>query len=613
MKRPRNHIIEDESEEILKKILPPEWVLRKLSPDYGIDYLVEVFENNESTGTHFFIQLKGTDDIEENEKISYSLNEKYIEYYSKLALPILLVYVCIKSENAWAKWVNRTKINPPFKSKTIKFSPKDLLTTKRFHYLGKNLSLEIPPVIFKYENIKTDSLKSFLKTWIFAIVQKDMSKKDEDLSDEIVLEFDESNSKQVHVLVKDERFQANVQAIIPSNYERDLLLIPETDSIPHSLHDVLFALSEILLVRNSESAVKTLFQILPYKDDDKFVDTISMISKCISTKQYSEIIKLGKASIEKKNFNLFQLLYMALFEYSEDKQVKKIKEDLLLFALEKSPNDSFTATLNYNLANHYLNNERRREALSYYLKARRKEPDYQNRAYWNREVAGLLFLEKRFALSAKMYANCLKQGPYSHEPLTIALTANAHFMNRNFKESLKLFEEYHQVEENPDLEFTLKKQVIKTVRDEYGFQGDYSQLKALNHFEQVKKDGLHKSNEQLAKCLVFDPICAEVRFQEGLNLMEVENFEGACISFLIAALVSEYDVSAWLNSFFMALETQSHMMGIVLSVAYKKCGYGLIEVFRNAILSDERIPVSMKTGLIESMREQFEEFEKLKN
>jgi tetratricopeptide (TPR) repeat protein len=213
------------------------------------------------------------------------------------------------------------------------------------------------------------------------------------------------------------------------------------------------------------------------------------------------------------------------------------------------------------LANHYLNNDRRHEALSHYLKARKKEPDYQNRAYWNREIAGLLFNEMRFSLSAKLYANCLKQGPYSHEPITKALTADAHFMSRNFEESIKLFEEYHEVEENPELEFTLKKQVIKTIKDEYGLRDSYSQSKAIKLFDQLKNDDLHESNEQLVKCLEYDPICSEVRFQEGLNLMEAERFEEACLSFLISALVSENNVSAWLNSFFMAVETQSHMMG----------------------------------------------------
>jgi hypothetical protein len=329
LKRPRNHIIEDESESILKKLLPTEWVLRKLSPDYGIDYLVEVFENNKSSGIHFFIQLKGTDNIEKNGTINYRLSKNHIEYYSKLSLPILLVYVSITSEKAWAKWVNRTKVNPPYKSKEISYSSNDLLSTERFKYLGKNISLNTPLVTFTFENINDDNLKLFLSKWLNSIFDADLSKRYEDLSDDIVIEFDESNPNHIQVLIKDYRFQTNAQAKIPFSYKRDLLLIPETDSIPHSLHDILFTLSEILLVRNSESAIKTLFQILPYKEDDKFVDTIPLISKCISTKQYSEILNLGKTSIEKRNFNVFQFLYMALFEFSDDDQVKNIKEDLL--------------------------------------------------------------------------------------------------------------------------------------------------------------------------------------------------------------------------------------------------------------------------------------------
>ncbi len=63
MKRPRQHIIETISKKAFEEIIPDEWVYRELTPDYGIDYQVEIFNNEEATGKSFFVQLKGTDGL----------------------------------------------------------------------------------------------------------------------------------------------------------------------------------------------------------------------------------------------------------------------------------------------------------------------------------------------------------------------------------------------------------------------------------------------------------------------------------------------------------------------------------------------------------------------
>ncbi|MBK9592391.1 MAG: DUF4365 domain-containing protein [Crocinitomicaceae bacterium] len=42
-------------------MVPDEWNVVELHPDYGKDYMVEIFENEISTGKIFYVQLKGSD------------------------------------------------------------------------------------------------------------------------------------------------------------------------------------------------------------------------------------------------------------------------------------------------------------------------------------------------------------------------------------------------------------------------------------------------------------------------------------------------------------------------------------------------------------------------
>jgi len=64
-RRPFQHVMEDESIDLLRSKLPSQWVVRQYKPDYGIDLVVETFdvvdetqELCETLGEHFFIQLK---------------------------------------------------------------------------------------------------------------------------------------------------------------------------------------------------------------------------------------------------------------------------------------------------------------------------------------------------------------------------------------------------------------------------------------------------------------------------------------------------------------------------------------------------------------------------
>lgn len=63
--RAQAHITDSKAIAFVKNQLPEEWVVRELSPDYGIDLDVEVFqqENNQvvTLGEHLFLQVKGTE------------------------------------------------------------------------------------------------------------------------------------------------------------------------------------------------------------------------------------------------------------------------------------------------------------------------------------------------------------------------------------------------------------------------------------------------------------------------------------------------------------------------------------------------------------------------
>lgn len=69
--RVRQHIMEDESYEIIKKFIPNSWVIREFNrPDYGIDLVIELFEDindkiSETLGEFIFVQVKSMEKTEQ--------------------------------------------------------------------------------------------------------------------------------------------------------------------------------------------------------------------------------------------------------------------------------------------------------------------------------------------------------------------------------------------------------------------------------------------------------------------------------------------------------------------------------------------------------------------
>lgn len=63
-KRNEAHILGAQAVRLFTGMLPPEWVVREYTPDYGIDLELELFEFKENSymaaGEHIYVQVKGT-------------------------------------------------------------------------------------------------------------------------------------------------------------------------------------------------------------------------------------------------------------------------------------------------------------------------------------------------------------------------------------------------------------------------------------------------------------------------------------------------------------------------------------------------------------------------
>ena len=101
MKRPKQHVLEEESKRAFINLLPPEWIHRDKNPDYGIDMEVVIVEDGKVTNNVFCIQLKATESTRPAQKeITYKAETEHLKFWEIERLPVLILYY-IKSSNTF--------------------------------------------------------------------------------------------------------------------------------------------------------------------------------------------------------------------------------------------------------------------------------------------------------------------------------------------------------------------------------------------------------------------------------------------------------------------------------------------------------------------------------
>ncbi|MBE7691300.1 DUF4365 domain-containing protein [Tenacibaculum piscium] len=226
--RNRPHIMEDESFQIIRNILPKEWVIREFNrPDYGIDLVIELFENtNEDTfetlGEYIYIQVKSKELLKiSSEKVfpvenvakgnwkenkSESLNIDLVKFVMDTnsiftiqsissSIPVLLFLVDLKSENVYFLCLNDyiDKLllpkNPNYgiqKSVTLKIPALNILNDQKLSisalkYYGKRTKLLSAFSKFSYQKNELSFLLNYKSSAITTYRDKTDDKTDKSI------------------------------------------------------------------------------------------------------------------------------------------------------------------------------------------------------------------------------------------------------------------------------------------------------------------------------------------------------------------------------------------------------------------------------------------------
>ena len=239
--------------------------------------------------------------------------------------------------------------------------------------------------------------------------------------------------------------------------------------------------------------------------------------------------------------------------------------------IEKQGDLPRAGMLRYNIANSLRGASRLREAVREYRNAARLDSSYLKRHYFWQELAGVLFENGRYKLSAKLYSKSLFLEETKHTRL---LYADALMFSGEYLQARKAFKMGLSSNGNQcPAEWHLKLTAVSWL---IGFlKLDRQDRKTSHLIDSFQPSQLEDSEiEQVClKMLASDALCQLAWFNLGVTRNQNSKPADAAMCFLLAALIVPQDLESWVNVFGLAWNFNNmYLVGWVLLAAYEKNG-----------------------------------------
>lgn len=631
-KRTRQHVLEEESWKHFNSCIPDKWVVRKPSPDYGLDAEVEIFsDDGSSTGLICLVQIKATDIDALDKALKLRFEKDKIRYYSSLQLPVLIVRYHSPSKTQYYLWAHSIDLyytKPDSKTFTISFpesnrwnstTPSEiqdyLVQLRRVtggHY-------ELPAqLLFEY-GIDFDDMALPLRlesTFIHLVkeqqvpvklVNKGETKYPTKLKiskDEIRISFLEQRGLILH----------NVQDRKGAYSEKEL---------PYDLLTIVGLYAFVLGQKNVGIAIlKRNFPFSSLKYSDAFLGLLKTI--LLDEKRLDICVSILETLFKgdyKDRFALFNRFYMYVvapitLTHDLDTDIEeKLTNVVVGFCnyCENMGEVKVASSHYYSLGNLLRKspNTSDKKVFSYYRKAAKLDPTYLTRDYFWAEMAGVLFHLSKYSWAANFYKRSLN---LKERVDIIALYADSLLFAGCYQESLDAFKEYLKKEEKPHAEWVMKLHMLEVLLKTFGLKAqkrkpeEASKIADIDPGEAIaSKESAKKAIETMKDAINKDMLCAPAWYHLAHLHYFHEEFEDSFFSFSVSCLLAPGNVDAWIPCIFCGAQIRAPQLGSMVFLAYEKNGEKLMNTLTERLRS---LPEPMDQETVQVLKEVFAEVRK---
>ncbi len=578
-KRKIQHQLEDLSRYKYGLALPPRWVFRDKSKDYGIDGEVEIFDSKDrATGLVYWVQLKATKSKKESIIRSIDLDIEKIQYYKRLEIPVLLVRYSSEQDLFYIKWVNEVDTfyaKKGAKKMRIKFSDTDRW--------GDSSALKIERYLTKLRMIKKGAISLPLPfriafgddaicgepTGVLLVrLRVELKKYGEILK---IVSTEEKSLVDVHV--DKSTLKIGILDVAGCTFH-SVDLMNRSTFVADLLKDIMLgmALSTMQLGFNDLAARIVFSKDITERFQTKLEIVRRMLPGLLKTTYFEEVLELVSNLADNADDNLLELMANAaiLFTKNRDDEKKSTAiENFLKRNAERSKaiNTGLYGVSLYNLGNFYRSINKSREAARYYLKARRYESNYYSQEYFFGELAGFLFEIEKYKYSAMFYKKAIE---FNGEKEWRPQYADALMFSGEYQQALDLFNDYLLETCDHTAEWHLKAICLEGMIDINGTKSQIRNKDAALFLADVGKEPDNVVEEKLKEALSLDLLCGLAWYNLGQTYYKKKDIENTLFCFVACSLVQSWDVEAWVNATLSSFneKTPTEIFVLVVQAAY---------------------------------------------
>jgi len=588
--RSRSHILEEDSIRRFRDALPPGWLYRGKTPDYGIDGEVEIFNaDGSSTGLSFNVQLRATDEASRADRVRIEVDE--LDYYRSLDVPTAVVRYSSPDGSFFWQWASniasRVEIAENQQTVTYRFGESERWGEATSTAIRRTLEVRRRLANFPA------SMPVPLRVDLSAIpaaerypIDRAIARAIADSRGALVHAGSAPSDVEVFVRIEPTFLAVGIDSITGVTFD---LRDPTLDDY---LASILYALVRLFrrqrLVRQAEALALLLTERgLAHHHQDLACDACVALARDLPA-----LVRLAIVNGLHRESPMHALIALTIARAPQDVQLRHAAMDAFFeasLAAAREVGPTSEAAAHYSVGNFYRNQRHLARAAHHYNRARHLRPAYLEAGYFFRELAGVLFLGGHYRLAQSFYSEALRLIP--DDPDLVFLLGDALLLSGAVAEARACFDAALARGAVPRL---LREAELKILVCDHLIATTSSDMVPRERAEAsraLRPDG-HDSAEHLEYLLrevdAFHPLA---RFNLGITRAHEGDRVAALYHFLVCAFIQPQDIAAWANAAICAIGLSDDALLLrIMSTAIHHMGADAYDHFRAGIAAQGITP-----------------------
>lgn len=575
-RRPREHQLETESRVAFHAAIPSAWVCRDLNEDYGIDAEVELFDaKGEATGEKFLVQLKATDESALAKALRVSIPVDTAKYYDSLRLPVLVVRYVASSRTLYACWFHAFEFGPMHEDQqtvTLKFFPD--------HQWHPDTPAALALDVASFRQLRAPILRGDVTIAVdmqdgaYGVRRFELVSKLRQASDEFqrirfesrhaeryvsnVLRID--NQRIEVILAGGRRFLLTTGPDYPSDCAEDRLHLDCLACVAIALGTFGHAFEASNILAKFSLSSNLVSQEGP---------AIAIASCLARTNHQATLIAIAEALLERGHADAaipYLVTFFGMHRRLNDKE--RLHGLDLVFRLGarllENGDAAEAARMYYNAGSMLRDLEAQARALRAYRQAAKVDLSYLQRPYFWAELAGMLFIRKRFTMSAKLYRRSLD---LQDDDGVACRYADALLFSGHYADAVEIWSERLGTITEETATWFLK---LRAAEHIIGITRMETQKRrpaeAFARFPRGEPSDAEIANA-CRDAIALDAMCNLAWFNLAGVMVRANRMREAAEAYVVAAVAASWDLEAWGNVIASAHEIGDNHLEMLAHIA----------------------------------------------